>query len=109
MDKNLEFNVNVHADRKIAIELPKDFPCVPVTVIVKKAKKGKAKSGKKSVRASTADDEFKLNVSKPKIRTFGDLLKSEFVGMWADRTDIVDRVEYAQKLREEAWGLRKRK
>jgi hypothetical protein len=29
----------------------------------------------------------------------GDLLKSDVVGMWADRTDIGDSVEYARELR----------
>lgn len=57
MDKNIEINVNVNADRKISIDLPKDFPCVPVTVIVTSLKRGKAKLGKKS---------------KPKIRSIAE-------------------------------------
>jgi hypothetical protein len=31
--------------------------------------------------------------------TLGDLLNSDIVGMWKDRTDIGDSVEYARKLR----------
>lgn len=38
-----------------------------------------------------------------RIRTFGDLLESGFVGSWRDRTDIADSAEYARLLREEAW------
>lgn len=34
--------------------------------------------------------------------TAGDLLNSEVVGMWADRDDIGDSVEFARKLRREA-------
>jgi hypothetical protein len=37
------------------------------------------------------------------IRTFGDLLRSEFFGMWADREDIQDNVEFAKQLRQKAW------
>ena len=36
-----------------------------------------------------------------KTGTIGDLLRSEAVGMWADRDDIGDSVEYAHRLREE--------
>jgi hypothetical protein len=36
-------------------------------------------------------------------KTLGDLLKSEIVGMWADRTDIGDGVEFARNLRDNAW------
>jgi len=35
--------------------------------------------------------------------TFGDLLKSEFFGMWRDRADIEDSPKFAQKLRAESW------
>jgi len=35
--------------------------------------------------------------------TAWDLLNSEIVGTWADRTDIGDSVEYVGKFREEAW------
>ena len=31
--------------------------------------------------------------------TLGDLLNSELVGIWQDRTDIGDSVQYARKLR----------
>lgn len=34
--------------------------------------------------------------------TVKDLLESGLVGMWADRDDIGDTLEYARKLREEA-------
>jgi hypothetical protein len=34
--------------------------------------------------------------------TFGDFLNSGLVGIWKDRTDIGDSVEFARKLREQA-------
>jgi len=37
-----------------------------------------------------------------KYMTAGELAKSEFVGMWADRTDITDSLEYARQLRDRA-------
>ena len=36
--------------------------------------------------------------------TLGDLARSEFFGMWRDRTDIGDSAEFARRLREEAWS-----
>jgi|tagenome__1003787_1003787.scaffolds.fasta_scaffold19525750_1 hypothetical protein len=38
----------------------------------------------------------------PPIRTVADLLNSEIVGLWADRTDITDSREFARRLRYEA-------
>lgn len=37
--------------------------------------------------------------AEPRRSTFGDLLNSGVVGLWEDRTDIGDSVEYARKLR----------
>lgn len=37
------------------------------------------------------------------VMTLGDLLKSDVVGMWRDRDDLGDSVEFARKLRDEAW------
>lgn len=34
--------------------------------------------------------------------TAGELLKSDIIGMWKDRTDIKDSVEFARTLRERA-------
>lgn len=39
---------------------------------------------------------------KKKRATAQDLLHSDLVGMWRDRTDIGDSAEFARKLREEA-------
>ena len=39
----------------------------------------------------------------PRGHTLGDLLHSEFVGMWREREDIIDSAEFALQLREEAW------
>ncbi len=44
------------------------------------------------------------NETEPRLKTFTgkQLLESGIVGMWADRTDIGDSVEFARKLRREA-------
>ena len=39
---------------------------------------------------------------KRKYMTAGDLLASDLVGIWQDRTDIDDTLEFAQKLRKQA-------
>ncbi len=37
------------------------------------------------------------------VYTLGDLLHSEFFGIWKDREDIDDSVEFARALRDSAW------
>jgi hypothetical protein len=37
------------------------------------------------------------------ISTLGELLNSELFGLWHDRTDITDSVEFARQLRRDAW------
>jgi hypothetical protein len=46
--------------------------------------------------------EVEIRQSALKGISLGDLLKSDLVGMWADRTDIEDSVEYARELRRRA-------
>lgn len=76
--------INIHADvppnRTVQIELPADVPVGPAEIEV-------------TVRSD----------SEARIRTFGDFLHSEYFGMWRDRDDIGDSVEYARRLREQAW------
>lgn len=35
--------------------------------------------------------------------TLGELLASEFFGMWRDRSDITDSLQFAHQLRAEGW------
>ena len=46
-------------------------------------------------------------VGKKRPMTGRDILESGLVGMWKDRTDIGDSVEYARQLREQAQTRRK--
>lgn len=48
-----------------------------------------------SIRISAAEEA-------PRGLTAGDLLASDLVGMWADRTDIDDSAAYARELRAQA-------
>lgn len=82
MVKTIRLETNVTTDHELHIKLPNDFPegMAEITLVVESQ-----------------------NKSKKKGRTFGDLLKSEFFGMWKDRDDIGDSVEYARKLQEKTW------
>lgn len=51
-----------------------------------------------SLKPSGPDE---LTEPKP-IRTLGDILKLRLVGLWADRTDILDSREFARELRYQA-------
>jgi hypothetical protein len=80
MTKTLRINTEVPPDRNVTIALPEDVPLGPVelTVVVS--------SGE-----------------VPKKTTLGDLLGSELFGMWRDRADIPDNLEFARQLREIGW------
>jgi hypothetical protein len=80
MVKTITLAANIPADREISITLPSDIPLGPADIVVVVAS-----------RAAT------------KGHTLGDLLKSEFVGMWQDRDDIEDSAAFARHLRETAW------
>jgi len=41
---------------------------------------------------------------KHSIATLGQLVDSEFIGMWRNRSDIQDSLEFARELRERAWN-----
>jgi hypothetical protein len=61
----------------MTITLPSDFPVGPVRLMV---------------TATSAEEAAPSN-------TLGDLLNSEFFGMWQERMDIADSVDVAERLR----------
>ena len=80
MVKTISISTEVPPSREVRITLPEEIPLGPVelTVIV-----------------SSGEEAAKV--------TLGDLLNSEFFGMWRDRSDITDSAEFARSLRDEAW------
>jgi hypothetical protein len=80
MVKTLNLNTNIPADRKLHITLPADVPPGPAEIVL--------------VVSSAA-------ASAPS--TLGELLDSEFFGMWRDRADITDSFEFARDLRSQGW------
>lgn len=84
MEHTLRIHMNIPKSRRVEITLPTDVPAgdADVTVTVTPAT---------SRKRSTAQD----------------LLNSEVFGMWADRDDIEDSVEFASELRERAWRRRR--
>jgi hypothetical protein len=80
MVKTVTLEAEIPASRELRITLPADVP--------------------------TGSAKIVITVSPSESRphsTFGDLLNSEFFGMWRDRTDIEDSSEFARKLRSEGW------
>jgi hypothetical protein len=78
--KTFNLKTEVPPNHEVLITLPDDIPVGPAELVM-------------------------VVVSQPAAagRTLGDLLNSEFFGMWADREDITDSAEYARGLRDEAW------
>lgn len=74
MVKSLNLTAEIADDREILITVPKDFPLGRVRITV------------------TQEDSTEA-------ATLGDLLDTEFFGMWKDRTDIVDTDNFASQLR----------
>ena len=80
MVKTLNLTTEIPPNREVRLTLPEDVPIGPAEIVI--------------VVASHAH-----NVA----RTLSDLVRSEFFGMWRDRTDIGDSVEFARRLRRAAW------
>jgi hypothetical protein len=81
MVTTLSLATKVPLNRELRIVLPDDVPTGPADVVVVVA----------SQPASPA-------------HTLGDLLQSEFFGMWRDRDDLRDNPEFARQLRVQAWS-----
>ena len=80
MIKTVAFNAEIPTNRELRITLPPDVPTGSASIVITVSPYGR----------STAT-------------TFDDLLNSEFFGMWRDRTDIDDSLEFSRKLRLEGW------
>ena len=78
----LSIRSEVRADRRLAIQIPRDIPLGPaeVVIVIFPEKPGTAR--------------------KP--LTAGDLLRSPLFGLWKDREDIENSLEFARTLRAEA-------
>ncbi len=80
MVKTFTLTTEVLPDREVRVTLPADVPLGPADIVVVVAPH-----------------------TTPAVRTLGDLLASDYVGMWQERTDIHDSAEFARQLREAAW------
>jgi hypothetical protein len=80
MVKTMNVNAEIPASRELLITLPNDVPIGPAEIVV-------------VISPS----------SHSQASTLGDLADSEFFGMWRERTDLGDSVEFARNLRSEAW------
>ena len=75
--KTIVCKVVIPIDRQLKITMPEDVPPGPTEVVVVIVPEAVAEKG----------------------GTAGDLLRSPIFGIWKDRTDIGDSVEYARNLR----------
>ena len=79
MVRTINLATDIPSSRELRIMLPPDVPTGPAELVVVVASR-----------------------QRP-TRTLGDLVRSEFFGMWRDRTDIADSAKYARQLRTDAW------
>ncbi|MBV8550348.1 MAG: hypothetical protein JOY54_03540 [Acidobacteriaceae bacterium] len=80
MVRTLNLTANIPATCELHISLPADFPQGPAEIVL-------VVSPSKDSRRST----------------LADFRDSEFFGMWRDRSDIGDSVDFAHELRSEGW------
>ena len=81
MVKTVNLTADVPPNREVHIILPADVPVGPAEIVIVVASRASAPA-----------------------HTLGDLRRSEFFGMWRERDDIGDSVEFARRLRAEAWS-----
>jgi hypothetical protein len=80
MVKTVNLSAEIPLNRELHITLPADIAAGPAEIVL--------------VVSSSV---------KPDASTLGELADSEFFGMWGERSDIVDSVQFAQYLRSHAW------
>lgn len=81
MLKTISLTADVPFDRQVQITLPDDVPPGPAEIVL-----------------------VVVPHAQTRAPTLGDLLHSEFFGMWRDRDDIQDSIDFARKLRVAAWS-----
>lgn len=82
MMKTLTLHCEIPPNREVNIKVPDEVPLGPAEVVI--------------VIASPAE------ATREPAGTAGDMLRSPLFGLWADREDIGDSVEYARQLRARA-------
>jgi hypothetical protein len=78
--RTVSLNADIPPDRELRITLPADVPIGPAEIVLVVSSPGSSAA-----------------------RTLGDFKDSEFFGMWRDRSDIVDSLQFARELRSEGW------
>jgi hypothetical protein len=78
--KTINISADIPASRELRITLPDDVPAGPSEIVVI------------------------VSPAKPHgYSTLGALAESEFLGIWEDRQDITDSIEFSRRLRSEGW------
>src|SRR3972149_11797909 len=78
--RTVSIKTTIPEDHRLVVDAPPDMPAGPAEVVVTALAPGEPGQA----------------------WTLGDLLESGLVGLWRDRTDITDSVEFARGLREAA-------
>ena len=80
MIRTVNLNADIPPDRELRITLPADVPVGPAEIVLV---------------VSSSD--------RSSGRTLSDFKNSELFGMWRNRSDIIDSVQFARGLRSEGW------
>ena len=80
MTKTIRLTTEVPDNRRINIALPREIPVGPAQLTL-------------SIQTPPESSPSEL----------GDLLQTGFFGLWCDRTDMADNLEFAHRLRHDSW------
>ena len=80
--KTISIKANIPKSHRLMIDVPQDLPTGPADVVVIIVPE--------------------IGVAEKRGGTAGDMLRSPLLGIWKDRKDITDSLEFARKLRENA-------
>lgn len=78
--KTVTVQADISPGHELRVVLPDDMPTGRHTIVL------------------VIDEQEHDAPAEPRLRTLGDLLDSEFFGMWADRDDIGDNATFARGL-----------
>lgn len=81
MVRTVTLNTEIPVSRELRVTLPADVPTGSAAIVI-------------TVRSPVSSSSA----------TLGDLMNSAFFGMWRDRTDIEDSIDFTRKLRFEGWS-----
>jgi hypothetical protein len=103
MHNMIVIETEIDEDGKLSLQLPPDSPRGPVEVIIREVKPAYVPPHLTSEEDAALEAELKDLLSDEGLKGLGltaeEIANSPAFGIWADRTDITDSVEFIESMR----------